>query len=854
MDLQEIQDKLNDLFDSDERRIVFWYDDDAQYAGDIDQIQLSGDSKIIKLTGRNNFATKLLLEHQDKETSYLVYAPFARPEDKENSLADIFYYSQHFYSDKLIQLMGEMGMPPECQDTVKKYKKFWTSGNVRKFKSLEIDTYTNESIELGILCVIAGAKAFNFEEMLKNVVLAGTVDNPLIKKIENQGISRAFWNLLEKQYGYRDTNPSIQKFMVTMLVTYMDVQMNGNEPKEWKGFVSIKKNDAVVFIKNLMTSDASKDFYDEFAYKAGEELNISGLIMQIPLEDVVASDALRFFDENIMKWIAAKLEDQMLDEKISGMTIPEICEMRSKLGYHFGAVFKEKYQMLSCAYHVMKEVAIRRYQSTIREVVEDYVNGTYMIDTYYRKFYYFLDRVGIDKDTEKIRDLVENIYTNKYLTDFTGKWNQSLTDEEYDTYPDVRQEDFYEHYVKPFMSEAGGGRVVVIISDGMRYECARELLDNLEMDEKCDAKMGYMLSVLPSETTLGMASLLPNKDIRVDDTLDIFVDDMHCGNSTAERQKILQSVVPKSACYDFDAIKDGKQADIREMFQDKELVYIYQNQIDQRGEGMRSENEVFNACQEAIEEIQRVIHKLTGYISNTRYLITADHGFIYKRDKLPESDKISLSAIEKKYKLKTGSSETVANYKNKRYLLSGNPIIEDALVSRCLTYLSKLNSAYVTTPIGADIIKMSGGGQNYVHGGSSLQEMIVPVVKVNTFKGKQDTGFVDVELSTFHHRVTGIEVKLDFMQMQPVTDTVKPRRLQAFFVDADGAKVSFPVPITANIKSMDAKDRLIQERFTLKSGRYNRDQECFLVIADQDDETKELHRYKFEIDISDMSY
>lgn len=195
--------------------------------------------------------------------------------------------------------------------------------------------------------------------------------------------------------------------------------------------------------------------------------------------------------------------------------------------------------------------------------------------------------------------------------------------------------------------------MVVIISDGMRYECARELLENLEMDEKCDAKMGHMLSVLPSETALGMASLLPKKEIRVDDTLDIYVDEMHCGNSTAERQKILQSVVPKSACYDFDAVKDAKQADIRKMFQGKELVYIYQNQIDQRGEGMRSENEVFNACQEAVEEIQKVIHKLTGYISNTRYLVTADHGFIYKRDKLLESDKISFSDIEKKYKLKT---------------------------------------------------------------------------------------------------------------------------------------------------------------------------------------------------------
>ncbi|MDE7414989.1 MAG: hypothetical protein K2N44_01510 [Lachnospiraceae bacterium] len=141
-----------------------------------------------------------------------------------------------------------------------------------------------------------------------------------------------------------------------------------------------------------------------------------------------------------------------------------------------------------------------------------------------------------------------------------------------------------------------------------------------------------------------------------------------------------------------------------------------------------------------------------------------------------------------------------------------------------------------------------------MHGGSSLQEMIVPVIKVNTFKGKQDTGLVNVELSSFNRRVTGVEVRLDFMQMEPITDRVKPRRLQAFFVDADGAKISFPVPITANIKSIDAKDRLIQEKFTLKSGRYSRDQEYFLVIADQDNEKKVLHKYKFEIDISDMIF
>lgn len=159
---------------------------------------------------------------------------------------------------------------------------------------------------------------------------------------------------------------------------------------------------------------------------------------------------------------------------------------------------------------------------------------------------------------------------------------------------------------------------------------------------------------------------------------------------------------------------------------ESELVYIYQNQIDGRGEGLRSDNEVFNACQEAMDEIQKLIRRLTGYISNTRYLITADHGFLYKRDKLPESDTIKMEKIS-------------AGYKNKRYLLSQAPIENDALISRCIAYLSKLNQIYVATPMGADIIKMPGGGQNYVHGGSPLQEMIVPVIKVNTFKGRKDT-------------------------------------------------------------------------------------------------------------------
>ena len=840
MDLQEIQSKLNTLLAGTERKIVFWYDDDAAYAEEIDFIELAEGNKLWKLNDHNWFETKLLLEERDTESNYLIYAPFARPDDKENSLVDIFYYSEHFYTDKLIQLMGDMNIPVECQDEMKKYKKFWSAGNITKFQNLQITDYNPEKLSLGVMCVLAGVKTLSFEELMKKIVLAGYAENAILKKFVTNKIDRAFWQLCEKQYGYKDATPTIMKFMVTMIVTYTDTLTDGNIPKEWKIFLSGKQNDDVVFVKNMMNNEESKHVYDDVAELIAKELSVAKLMRNIPLENIVACDSFALFDENIIDWIISKIEDNMLDEKIAGMTIPEICEARIKSCYHYAERYRINYLMLYNAYKLIKEVSLHSYKPQIKDVVEDYVQSTYMIDTYYRKFYYYMDKIGMGENVEKIKELVENIYTNRYLTDFACKWNQTLTDELYNTYPDMRQEDFYSTYVKPFMREDGReGRVIVIISDGMRYECARELLDNLDLDEKCDAKISHILSVLPSETTLGMASLLPHKEIVVDETLNITVDGMHCGNSTAERQKILQTAIPRSACYDFDKVMNAKKDEIRQMLQDKDVVYIYQNQIDDRGESSRSENEVFNACQEAIEEIQALIRRITGYVSATRYLITADHGFIYKRDKLQESDKISMD-------------KTLISLVNKRYLLSLERVQNDAVISRALTYLSKLNNVFVTTPMGADIIKAKGGGQNYVHGGSSLQEMIVPVIKVKTFTGKQDTGMVNVELSSFTSKITSIEVRLDFMQMDPVSDTKKPRRLVAFFVDANGNKISYDVPLIANVRDADARKRVMNEKFTLKSGKYSRNEDYFLVLADMDDERVEHQRYKFEIDIIDM--
>ena len=94
--------------------------------------------------------------------------------------------------------------------------------------------------------------------------------------------------------------------------------------------------------------------------------------------------------------------------------------------------------------------------------------------------------------------------------------------------------------------------------------------------------------------------------------------------------KILKAQNENNVALAFDEVASANKEKIRELLQKKNIVYIYHNQVDARGDKPASENEVFTACSEAIGEIHKLIKKLTGYISAPKFFITADHGFLYK--------------------------------------------------------------------------------------------------------------------------------------------------------------------------------------------------------------------------------
>lgn len=841
MDLQNIQDQLNTQFSKSDTRIIFWFDDKAEYEEEVSELQLDN-AKLHILNGSNWFYSKWLLNESDTESKYLVYAPFSRPDDAENPLADMYYYSIPYYTDRVSQMSQEIGIDTRFKEHLSQYSNFWKNKErVKKFKELGIDHFNVETIDIGLIAVLTDVKTPNFEEIIRQMLLNNTEDYR--KALEKNGLLEKFWELCEKYFGYQSDHPNMDDLAACMLLTYASVSLKDTLPAVLKSYVLKKKNDVVVFVRNLMDNVLYQDAYDALSEKVDKTLRVVSRIQDelkkdadkskeqpAQLLDIVKCDAFKELDVILIDWALDQLNDEILDAQIDGMNLAQIAEQRTAKSCHFGNIYKNEYQAIKYAYQMMKAVSVLDVSSDIREIVADYQKQTYLIDSYYRWFYSVYDCIEDTECFSGVRERIENMYSFTYLQKVTPKWNQELTEHLTVDSGLKCQENFYQSYLRVY---EGKKRVIVIISDAFRYECAKELMERLKMDEKCTPQLECMISSLPSVTSVGMASLLPHKELQVDEKMNVTVDGQSCSD-LASRDRILKTRNEKNVALAFDDLIDAGPDRLRELLQGKNIVYIYHNQVDARGDKPASENEVFKACKEAIEEIHRLIHRLTTYLSATKFFVTADHGFLYKRDKLQEFDKVSYD------------KETCV-YSNKRFLLTTQQVNKSGMKSRMMTYMNHL---YVTTPIGADIFKVAGGGQNYVHGGSSLQEMLIPVMELTTNTKAVTHGYVDVILTSVNRKVTNLITYFDFIQTEKVTDTTKARSLVAYFTTEDGEKISFDVPIVANSREDAPEKRTFHEKFTLKSRQYKYGDKYYLVLADANDEKNILQRYEFMIDIA----
>lgn len=827
LNLKQIIDRLNEEFTGDTRKLVFWYDDKADFAEDIDSVELKN-AKILKLEPGNQFATKYFLERQDKTTNYLIYAPFPKPDVRENHLEDTMLYSKRFFADRASLLTVDLGIDQKYKQVIEKHIKFFANKErTSRFYDLEIENFNEENILIGLMSAVCRTRTCSFDEVIRVLLTDDKLeDNKFLAEFEKYDLLPAFWKFCEQQFGYNDNKPTLEKLVVTLFITYADKYIQKELPKAWQTFISYKSGNIIAFLDSLMNNYLYRERYDELSAHVAAGLNVEQGLKEYTPETLVECDSFAQIDIIILHWLTDRLLAEDTGAKLGNHPIPEICEMRSKM--HFGTKYAAAYEMLSSAYSLIIAVNYACPED-FKSIIRQYAEKDYQIDSKYRSFYTCYDKLENTGAFEELRDLVENIYTNEYLGKLLPLWNSAIMEADALTALPL-QRNFYSRFVR-----GNKDRTVVIISDAMRYEVGRELFQRMLDDPKCTAKMEPMLSTLPSYTRLGMAALLPHTSLELTDDGKELVDGVYC-TDLASRQTVLQGTVPESCCVQFDEIKNMKKTALREVFTGKQVVYVYHDQIDVRGE--HTEDEVFVACEEAVAEIADLIRKISTNANTLHFIVTADHGFIYKRDKVTESDKIG------------GVSDKNSIVK-RRYIVSSQPVMEDGVCNLSLGYiLGNEDSKVVSFPCSTSVFKTPGsGGQNYVHGGSSPQEMLVPVIDIKMEKGHMETKTVQIMLVSLIQKITNLITTLDFIQSEPVSDVVKATTFRLYFVSEDGEKISNENIYVADNRDPASQNRIFRMWFTFKNKKYDKDKHYYLVAYD-DSNDLEVFRHAVVMDLA----
>lgn len=262
--------------------------------------------------------------------------------------------------------------------------------------------------------------------------------------------------------------------------------------------------------------------------------------------------------------------------------------------------------------------------------------GLWAIDQEYRHYVRASRAVHVNDVLTDLDRHVENAYRDDYLRPLSRTWDDALRGmRTWDiTVPPSSGciDSFYR-----LLLAGSHRRTVVIISDALRYEAGVELADKLRSLGRGAVSVNPWYTMLPSITALGMAALLPHREltlgVRGKDQVVVETD----GQSTAgidARRTILEGADGRAFTYE--ELKQDTIKVMRSKFKGTSAVYIYHDIIDATGDHAASESGTPDAVNRAIDELSALVSKLIS-ADITRILVTADHGFLFQ-DSEPAND------------------------------------------------------------------------------------------------------------------------------------------------------------------------------------------------------------------------
>lgn len=857
MDIDSISRELNRRFAEPleefyKRRIIFWYDEDREFEDKLDGLQLD-DAKVVRLTGSNTFAVKKLLCADDLSSNYLVYSPLSFQKDDDNWLINVQLYSEEFRADLISIWIDEMGLTstPIIRKQVRNYRGFFDAKKHRaKVAAIKSNITTAPQMHLAVMATLCSNDDIQPNNIIRAVIRAGLdiETNDIYQSFVTYGADTAFWAMVSQATGYNEGDDSnLGRLAMHMLLTAATGTLHLDDLAGLDAYISVPHQAyCYELVSDWMHGEDNRQLYEVARY-VEDGARLYQRFSKLPVEALVSTECFPCIDECILTSLMTEIRDHIIKVDV----IKETVEKRRTMAW---------YEDVSCYYEGILQVANMQafflehadgfHTVEPAKLWKEYTTDYYRMDTFYRQFHLCFQKCLkvsnplLDDLFKHVTEKVEGLYSHWFIGLLGENWSDACAEnlEQFGRILEVSQQvDFYRSKVKP-----GTNRVYVIISDAFRYEVAASLTAQLRRETQSKVELNSCQAVFPTVTKFGMAALLPHRELTVVEKSNGLLSVLADGQSTdaGNRDKILKLANKASVALKYDNIIGLKRAERQALVKGMEVVYIYHDKVDIASH--TSDSAVFSACDEAISDIKNLVRIIVNEFGGTNIIITADHGFLYTYSPLSEDDKVD----------KTTPSEQDVEI-DRRYLITRKGAKPEYLLH--VKFLDGQSDFDAFAPRENVRIKKKGGGLNFVHGGISLQEMVVPIVEYQHLRtatkayqrnrDKIDTKPVTLNLLSAGRKISNMIFSLSFYQREPVGDNREQATYLIYFTDSNGKQISDTCKIIADKTSENGQDRTFRCSFNLRSQKYSSQESYYLVIADESGLQMPV-REEFQIDIA----
>ena len=814
--MNDISPTLSSLFER--HRIIFWYDTKQELQAEYEAVSLPDVEKVI-LTN-NQFGLKHRMLRELPQQKFLLYHAGPQPAHLSNWLLDVQLAHGEFRADQAGLWLHELGLPSEFTEIVVNHAEFFKSDQRRaelKEKLAPNDSARMIRLKMTVVCAKAEPRLDTILEALLVSLAEGKDDK--IQLIQRCELEPFLWQWVGAAYGYKSEAPSVRDFALTLFQACYALGLAEE---------ASLNSEAVVLLRRWKDSVRHQAAFKTLSAKYADILQIEQDLEKRPYRDLLDLDYFELIDRKILSDLVREVSNRTISSDTSTRLI---YQRRQSVWYEIYAHLYEAIDKGGRFLQLLEQVTLQ--PRSFAHGVQQYSQTWFQLDQLYRQFVFHYRQSEHRSLLMQLYEEVENRYTNQYLLPLNDQWQQVIDGvESWRETAVPRQTDFYAEQVRPFLAK--DKKVFVIISDALRHEIGEELARRVRQEDRYEAELETAVSVLPSFTQLGMAALLPHEQLALTPDGKTVLVDGQSSVGTNNRNKILsQATRGQATAMKAETFMNISREESRELFRENSVVYIYHNQIDQIGDKRESEERVFDAAANTIEELILII-KRAANANATNMVVTADHGFIYQHRELDESDFASQQA----------EGEQLLNA-NRRYVLGHGLRQTPSFKKFNAAQLGLGGEMELLLPKSINRLRVKGAGSRYVHGGATLQEIVIPIIKVNK-KRQSDVTKVTVDvLRGTSNIITTNQVTIRFYQTEAATAKVQPRTLRVGLYTQAGQLISDQHELIFDFRSDHEREREIPVQFILtREAEAANGQEVVLRLEEQVEDTSHFTIYK----------